>query len=132
MIRRPPRSTRTDTLFPYTTLFRSYIGETRWDVAMPSDNETDILFWQEHRRQLDNHEAFRGFRYCTLLNGDEMWLEINGKPVLDAENRFMGYRGSGRDITDQDRPQRRIEAALRQGDRPRAGGGQGVAVRVEI
>src|SRR3546814_4704675 len=29
MIRRPPRSTRTDTLFPYTTLFRSPIaGET--------------------------------------------------------------------------------------------------------
>src|SRR3546814_17003303 len=28
MIRRPPRSTRTDTLFPYTTLFRSY-----WDPS---------------------------------------------------------------------------------------------------
>src|SRR3546814_10246100 len=27
MIRRPPRSTRTDTLFPYTTLFRSRIHE---------------------------------------------------------------------------------------------------------
>src|SRR3546814_4379982 len=27
MIRRPPRSTRTDTLFPYTTLFRSLIGD---------------------------------------------------------------------------------------------------------
>src|SRR3546814_8924818 len=26
MIRRPPRSTRTDTLFPYTTLFRSHRG----------------------------------------------------------------------------------------------------------
>src|SRR3546814_2740219 len=26
MIRRPPRSTRTDTLFPYTTLFRSILG----------------------------------------------------------------------------------------------------------
>src|SRR3546814_14504418 len=26
MIRRPPRSTRTDTLFPYTTLFRSFPG----------------------------------------------------------------------------------------------------------
>src|SRR3546814_7307678 len=26
MIRRPPRSTRTDTLFPYTTLFRSFIS----------------------------------------------------------------------------------------------------------
>src|SRR3546814_2066015 len=29
MIRRPPRSTRTDTLFPYTTLFRSNILATR-------------------------------------------------------------------------------------------------------
>src|SRR3546814_15384557 len=29
MIRRPPRSTRTDTLFPYTTLFRSEEGRTR-------------------------------------------------------------------------------------------------------
>src|SRR3546814_2347903 len=27
MIRRPPRSTRTDTLFPYTTLFRSIFGD---------------------------------------------------------------------------------------------------------
>src|SRR3546814_16711328 len=27
MIRRPPRSTRTDTLFPYTTLFRSPLAE---------------------------------------------------------------------------------------------------------
>src|SRR3546814_14017684 len=27
MIRRPPRSTRTDTLFPYTTLFRSHPGQ---------------------------------------------------------------------------------------------------------
>src|SRR3546814_6499766 len=26
MIRRPPRSTRTDTLFPYTTLFRAYVA----------------------------------------------------------------------------------------------------------
>src|SRR3546814_10628066 len=29
MIRRPPRSTRTDTLFPYTTLFRSLWSELR-------------------------------------------------------------------------------------------------------
>src|SRR3546814_10897387 len=28
MIRRPPRSTRTDTLFPYTTLFRSFLSVT--------------------------------------------------------------------------------------------------------
>src|SRR3546814_7710833 len=30
MIRRPPRSTRTDTLFPYTTLFRSGVGGLPW------------------------------------------------------------------------------------------------------
>src|SRR3546814_3129023 len=29
MIRRPPRSTRTDTLFPYTTLFRSIVGQDK-------------------------------------------------------------------------------------------------------
>src|SRR3546814_19513714 len=36
MIRRPPRSTRTDTLFPYTTLFRSVvssIGTAEWRYA---------------------------------------------------------------------------------------------------
>src|SRR3546814_10042210 len=44
MIRRPPRSTRTDTLFPYTTLFRSHgqhacrptitaIGDVMWGMA---------------------------------------------------------------------------------------------------
>src|SRR3546814_2960362 len=32
MIRRPPRSTRTDTLFPYTTLFRSLVSDTGRDT----------------------------------------------------------------------------------------------------
>src|SRR3546814_8502994 len=35
MIRRPPRSTRTDTLFPYTTLFRS--------VARPGADQRDLV-----------------------------------------------------------------------------------------
>src|SRR3546814_6706432 len=35
MIRRPPRSTRTDTLFPYTTLFRSIQGNGFLQVEMP-------------------------------------------------------------------------------------------------
>src|SRR3546814_8254558 len=40
MIRRPPRSTRTDTLFPYTTLFRSVEvdGEFRVLLAQPGDH----------------------------------------------------------------------------------------------
>src|SRR3546814_4698057 len=35
MIRRPPISTRTDTLFPYTTLFRSTSGRHETRLAMP-------------------------------------------------------------------------------------------------
>src|SRR3546814_9373803 len=36
MIRRPPRSTRTDTLFPYTTLFRSSLPPVFWrSVSVP-------------------------------------------------------------------------------------------------
>src|SRR3546814_2926446 len=39
MIRRPPRSTRTDTLFPYTTLFRSvYMRDARGDPQFIGEN----------------------------------------------------------------------------------------------
>src|SRR3546814_18866068 len=39
MIRRPPRSTRTDTLFPYTTLFRSLTGaDGEIGQAVPAAN----------------------------------------------------------------------------------------------
>src|SRR3546814_11031589 len=44
MIRRPPRSTRTDTLFPYTTLFRSHgQGTVTLDLAGCSDGELAAL-----------------------------------------------------------------------------------------
>src|SRR3546814_2067655 len=39
MIRRPPRSTRTDTLFPYTTLFRSSV-KPRWPSSPTSHGLT--------------------------------------------------------------------------------------------
>src|SRR3546814_4714925 len=42
MIRRPPRSTRTDTLFPYTTLFRSVAevtGRTRRLIRLPDGGQ---------------------------------------------------------------------------------------------
>src|SRR3546814_17127199 len=40
MIRRPPRSTRTDTLFPYTTLFRSAACQ-RERAAQPDNSAAD-------------------------------------------------------------------------------------------
>src|SRR3546814_4597368 len=38
MIRRPPRSTRTDTLFPYTTLFRS-------DLVLGTCSQSKLSLW---------------------------------------------------------------------------------------
>src|SRR3546814_14352831 len=54
MIRRPPRSTRTDTLFPYTTLFRSgFVDGGAVSIAYDSTNhawlrireDSGTLFW---------------------------------------------------------------------------------------
>src|SRR3546814_10317046 len=45
MIRRPPRSTRTDTLFPYTTLFRS-----SWTVGLDYKANDDLLLYIVSRR----------------------------------------------------------------------------------
>src|SRR3546814_15929774 len=41
MRRRPPRSTRTDTLFPYTTLFRSMVGKHPRQVGQRMEGMTD-------------------------------------------------------------------------------------------
>src|SRR3546814_13287014 len=38
MLRQPPRSTRTDTLFPHTTLFRSVDGRTVASIYLPNGN----------------------------------------------------------------------------------------------
>src|SRR3546814_8723383 len=43
MIRRPPRSTRTDTLFPYTTLFRSEVGKLDKKWAAFAENEAGAV-----------------------------------------------------------------------------------------
>src|SRR3546814_18551911 len=58
MIRRPPRSTRTDTLFPYTTLFRSVAVLAFEDVgrvdAVPATEEafpTGVVLREGHRSE---------------------------------------------------------------------------------
>src|SRR3546814_6000271 len=52
MIRRPPRSTRTDTLFPYTTLFRSLVRSYRPTGAslfLSSENMPQARFLPDHK-----------------------------------------------------------------------------------
>src|SRR3546814_7032418 len=55
MIRRPPRSTRTDTLFPYTTLFRSL--KDAEEIEKP-DDEHDRRFL--HDRDTDIYDPRQG------------------------------------------------------------------------
>src|SRR3546814_14458222 len=51
MIRRPPRSTRTDTLFPYTTLFRSESGAVVDGVSANHPGQPRDHGPQRHQRQ---------------------------------------------------------------------------------
>src|SRR3546814_1078277 len=49
MIRRPPRSTRTDTLFPYTTLFRSLYPDGVCDFSKPGVSQQKTIPWLSYR-----------------------------------------------------------------------------------
>src|SRR3546814_16876986 len=52
MIRRPPRSTRTDTLFPYTTLFRSKAHLTEEGTATAAPYSSDEISRHANRSAL--------------------------------------------------------------------------------
>src|SRR3546814_7203546 len=58
MIRRPPRSTRTDTLFPYTTLFRS-LGARQVELlaAAPTMDEQDAGHLVLGRQRSEEHTS---------------------------------------------------------------------------
>src|SRR3546814_14631965 len=77
MIRRPPRSTRTDTLFPYTTLFRSILAAATAVVASgaamvasadPVDDELEI---DGEIPMVIRTEAPEGHPFDEVLSG---WL----------------------------------------------------------
>src|SRR3546814_20390836 len=92
MTRRPPRSTRTDTLFPYTTLFRSRqflqrnIGDFLQLAEAFGDQQlrkrlVDVQLFLEHRR------AFDKFALALLARvrlGNDVDL-IAGQPARQAD-----------------------------------------------
>ncbi len=82
---------------------RYVLGLTRWELAaMGSVPDPDK--WRQHRETLENHLPFRDFIYQTRLSGSHnegRYLKVSGKPVYDALGRFLGYRGTGTDITEQ-------------------------------
>jgi PAS domain S-box-containing protein len=86
------------TTYGFTTGPGSVVGRTRSELA--ADAGADPAKWEEHRAALDRREPIRDFTY-TWRNSDgaEGIASITGNSFYDAKGRFLGYRGTGRDIT---------------------------------
>src|SRR3546814_3546330 len=79
MIRRPPRSTRTDTLFPYTTLFRSAFGAEVEDVIGGLD-DVEIMLDDDHAVALLDERLEHFEQLADILE-----MEPGGRLVEDVE-----------------------------------------------
>src|SRR3546814_15599801 len=104
MIRRPPRSTRTDTLFPYTTLFRSPVR--RRSAA------------SRHRHAEDGH------RYQGAKHSEILLLKVPGARIrLEAPaNPWPIYKGRYTQRDERD-PRKFLRAGVRLGRNGRRGDG---------
>ena len=90
----------------------SRIGLARWDFA--EDVESQPEKWELHRSMLDAHQPFRDFIFPAVrFDGSLMYVKVSGKPRFDAKGAFLGYRGTGNDVTAAVRADQ-AEAALRQ------------------
>ena len=73
-------------------------GMARWDYA--TDVKSEPEKWRLHRATLDAHRPFRDFQYGTVNRvGSAVYIRTGGKPILDENGNFIGYRGTGTDTT---------------------------------
>jgi signal transduction histidine kinase len=90
----------------------SRIGLARWDFA--KDRESEPEKWAIHRSMLEARQPFRDFIYPAVrFDGSLTYVKVSGKPYFDAKGNFLGYRGTGNDVTASVRADQ-AEAALRQ------------------
>ncbi|MBA1138663.1 PAS domain-containing protein [Mesorhizobium neociceri] len=74
------------------------IGTACWDGAL--DLETDPEKWRLLQETLDSRKPFRDFVYHSARRiGSPIHVKATGKPVFDADGEFLGYRGTGTDVT---------------------------------
>ncbi len=73
------------------------IGRSRLDLISA---EWDRERVRAHLETLRRREPFRDFAYpWRHPSGERRWLSVSGKPIFDEAGRFLGYRGTGRDVT---------------------------------
>ena len=76
----------------------SRIGVARWEFA--TDVESEPEKWELHRSMLETRQPFRDFVYRAARgDGSLVYNKISGKPIYDAKGAFLGYRGTGTDMT---------------------------------
>ena len=88
----------------------SFIGRTRLEKAIDAGDE--IAKWKEHFALLDRHEPFRDFIYTWKEPGGQGIASISGDPFFDAKGQFLGYRGTGRDITELKATEAQLREAM--------------------
>src|SRR3981081_2346964 len=73
-------------------------GVARWAIATDVESAPDK--WRLHRAIHDARRPFRDFVYRTINErGSPVYVQTSGKPIYDANSNFLGYRGTGTDIT---------------------------------
>jgi PAS domain S-box-containing protein len=88
---------------PETTL-----GRTRWELSDLGDLPERV--WERHIAKLERREPFYDFVYLRRSkSGGMRYLSVSGQPVFDREGQFTGYRGVGKDVTEQIRAQKALE-----------------------
>ena len=88
-----------------------FIGRRRDEIAPLGVTHEQ---WRAHLDDLRAHRPFRDFRLCRLdANNRQHWCTISGWPIFDAQGRFTGYRGTGRDITKEVEAEHRANVAQR-------------------
>jgi PAS domain S-box-containing protein len=92
-----------------------HLGMRPWESGGDRKG-VDAEVWARHRAQLEAHQPFRDFEVRSPgKDGTEQFLSISGEPIFDEEGRFAGYRGVGRNLTEQRSAQRareRLEGQL--------------------
>src|SRR3546814_3404401 len=86
MIRRPPRSTRTDTLFPYTTLFRSLIARDLPIETTAVSEETKGPRTSAPPQALEGFLRKTGLSQDQLVDRDGVWFAVQEKPGRSEEH----------------------------------------------
>ncbi len=88
---------------------KSYIGVKRWEL--PLEVPADVL--AKHQAQLAAHQPFRDLEYrITTLDGQKRWYSISGLPLFN-DGVFVGYRGTGREITQRKALEEELQRQLK-------------------